>query len=189
MEDPYPNSSQTPATLKLSFSRDHLAHDVWHKRYGFLSKLLFKPWTVNHWEKMQGREGSGGKGKKGVHIHTHKGARRHYLWWIHKTLLSEIKSPNSPSPFSSVFHLCIVCHILFSHLVAVVYIWWILQNFQLCMLLWFLSSFTVKFLKAFLKSSCLGDTFPLCRCKAGITAALCAACPVLNPVFIAFRLQ
>lgn len=139
--------------------------------------------------KSKGGWGGGGKGRKGMYICTHEGTRRHSLWWIHKTLLSEIKSPHSPSSFSSVFHLHTVCHILFSHLVAVVYIWWSLQNFQLCILLCFLSSFTLSFLKAFLKSSHLGDMFPLCRCKAGITTTLCAACPVLKPTFIAFRLQ
>lgn len=122
VKDAYPVSLQVPTTLKLSFSRDYSAYDVWQKRYGFLSKLFFKPWAVNHWKKKQGREGGGGKREKGMHAHTHEGARRRFLWWIHKLLLSEIKSQNLLSPFSSDFHLRTLCHILFSQLVAVVYI-------------------------------------------------------------------
>lgn len=89
-------------------------------------------------------------------------------------------------------------HLSFIYVLFVIFcfpIWW-----QLCtsnessktlnfIFLWFFSSFTVNFWKAFLKSSCLSDNFKFWRCEAGITATLHVACPVLNPIFIAFKVQ
>lgn len=162
--DPYPHSSQVCLLLKVSFLMRSLSSWSMTK-----NGMDFSPsfssncgLSISERKSKKGREEEG-KGGKGMHVRTHEGDRRHYGWWIHKTMHSEIKFPNSPSPFSSVFYLCTVCHILFSHLVAVMCVWWILQKFQLYILLRFLSAFMDNFLKAFLKSSHLGNMLLLCR--------------------------
>lgn len=162
--DSYPYSSQAPPLLKVSFLMRSLSSWSMTKNDMDFS-LSFSSNSglpISERKSKQGREVKG-EGEKGMHVRTHEGDRRHYWWWIRKTQHPEIKPPNSPSPFSSAFYLCTVCHILFSYLVAVMCVWCILQKFQLYILLWFLSAFMDNFLKALLKSSHMSNMLLLCR--------------------------
>lgn len=95
-------------------------------------------------------------------------------------------NPQIPPP---LFHL-LTSHLsypLFSHLVAV---WQMLENVQLCILLCFLNSFTVNFLKAFSQKQSLQVTcFQISPMLRGDIATIYVTHPPLMHIFIASRLR
>lgn len=96
-----------PYCTKTLFLK-RLLSSWWMTKKGMDFSLSF---SSNHELSITEGKSKGGKEvekwRKGMHIHTHEGARRHSLWRIHKTLLSQISKFTLPLFICLSFAYCL----------------------------------------------------------------------------------